>query len=244
MFKIDKSLVADMNSNKSFIVITHKENLKDRSHDQANNDGVGAQLSDEMQQKQNELLSNADGEARVIIQNAITQGQQIKETAWQDGYNKGMDEAKKRQEELISAQMQEIKKVLGSIEEYKINLHNEMLDNVLQLSIDIAEKIVNIQLKRDDIVFIGIVKNAIAILEGNQKFVLRVSKVDFDKYFKDDAAWLKEQLHCGPFEVVGDASLQMGGCVIESENGIIDAGIDVQLNKIQRSLIEEVALHD
>jgi type III secretion protein L len=37
-------------------------------------------------------------------------------------------------------------------------------------------------------------------------------------------------------DVAGDARLRAGGCILESELGIVDASIDVQLDALRRAL--------
>ncbi len=45
----------------------------------------------------------------------------------------------------------------------------------------------------------------------------------------------------GYLEVVGDARLDQGGCILETEIGIIDASLDSQLAALQAALTEGVA---
>ncbi len=52
---------------------------------------------------------------------------------------------------------------------------------------------------------------------------------------------LKDFPEVGYLEVVGDARLDQGGCILETEIGIIDASLDSQLAALQAALTESVA---
>lgn len=242
MYKIDKSLVDSMNFNKSFIVITNdetlSENVNSKNIDTAKTSGEDIEITPEIKQ---EILFNASNEAQLIIRDAYKKAEKIKKLAYQQGYDKGMDDANRKLEDEIKTQTEEVAGVLKKLKAYKQNLYKEIQDNLLQLSLDIAEKIVNIQLKRDDKVYVGIVKKAITKLKCSEKFVLQVSRKEYNKYFKDDTKWLQDEIECAPFEVVCDPYMEDGGCIVESDEGIINAGVQIQLNKIQGSLNEKAA---
>ena len=85
-----------------------------------------------------------------------------------------------------------------------------------------------------------IAKKAVAGLKQADDFTLRVSRGEFDKYFKDGGAWLREATGCGEFEAVCDPSLERGGLVVESNEEIIDASVSIQLEKTRQHLEEQV----
>jgi len=243
LYKIDKSFVDNMNYNKSFVVISNNETSKDTHTTLAatdknsfSKDGKPPVLS-----AKNKSITNND--AKPTISNPVQETQEIKESAYRQGYENGIAQANKDLAASIQAETQKVQIILNNIEAYKQEMFNDLQGNVLELSLDIAEKIVNIQLKRDDKVYVGIIKKAIAKLKLAEKFVLRVSRTEYEQYFKHGARWLQEELECGPFEVVSDPYLEENSAVIESDEEIINAGVQVQLNKIRNSLNEKVA-HD
>lgn len=229
-----------MNYNKSFVIISNNETSIDNDnprYDNTKNIAKDENLGVLSEAEKKELNNNV----ALIIQNATNEAEKIKKTAHQQGYMDGMDEANKKLAASIQAETQKVLSALSKIEIYKQNMFNELQDNILELSLDIAEKIVNIQLKRDDNLYIGIIKKAVAKLKLAEKFVLRVSQTEYDQYFKQGEKWLLDEIECGSFEVVCDPCMEEKGCVIESDEGIINAGIQVQLNKIKSSLTEKVA---
>ncbi len=233
MYKINQSLVDQMSMNKSYVVISHKDMVS-----------IVQEPKPKLTIEKAEEAPERDGlEAELIIKRAQKEAQEIKKTAWEKGYEEGKDNAKKEMESFIKEQTAEAWKVFASVEKYKENMYNELQESVLQLSFDIAEKIVNIELQRDDKVYVGIVKDAILNIKGVDKFVLRVGRTEYDKFFKDGAQWLRDETGCVPFEVVCDPQMERGACILESDDKILNTSIALQLNKIRHVLDEKAQTH-
>lgn len=241
MFKIDKTLVDNMNLNKSFIVITNKDNkeTKEKKRDMEISKSIREEIPPDIKIKAQNLLKNAADEAEEIVIKAKQEAEEIKKKAAQQGYNEGMRQAEQKIGEQLKDEVATLKGVLDRLELYKQELLGEMQDCVLHLSLDIAEKIVNIQLERDDIVYVGIVKRAIEKLQSEKKFALRVSRSEHDRYFENGANWLWEEIGCEPFDVVCDPTMQQGDLVIESDEKVVDAGIGLQMKKVEYALGEK-----
>ena len=152
------------------------------------------------------------------------------------GLPRGQEEAQHELDAKIAAQAEDAKKVFEKIEAYGRDLRQQLMDSVLSLSFDIAEKIVNEQLKRDDTVYIEIAKRAIQALNASSKFALHVSRTEYERFFKEGGQWMQAEIGSAPFTVICDPVLKEGGCIVESEEGIVDAGVSGQLGKLRRVL--------
>ena len=226
MFRIDKSLIENMNNNKQFIVIAPKETFKSTQQQPAN--------KTQKLVTEKELLHSANIKAERIVADARNRAEEIKETARQEGYREGSKKAQREMEKLIEAQAEDAKHVFEKLEAYKKELYQDLLENVLGLSFDIAEKIINIHLEKDDTIYVEIAKAAIKALNSSSKFALRVSRSEYDRFFREGAQWLRDDIGCAPFEVICDANMTEGGCIVESDEGVVNAGICEQMDKLRR----------
>lgn len=238
MFKIDKTLVDNMNMNKSCIVITHKETTKRTPSSEKMTLNDDSELPPEIREKAMEFVQSANIKAQQIISNALAQAEEIKEEARREGISAGLAESQDKLEE----QFKDFQSILLKLEEYRDSLFEALQSDILDLSIDIAEKIINIALEKDDTAYKELVKNAVESLKRADKYALYVSRSDYERFFKDCPPWLKAQTESGEFEVICDTSKKQGECVIESDKEIVDAGISRQLNKIRRHLEEQADL--
>ncbi|NLT97463.1 MAG: hypothetical protein GXW96_04785 [Christensenellaceae bacterium] len=244
MFKIDKSMVDNMNQNRSFIVITHKETHKDTAPEiSAGGPELlekDEQLPQALRDRARELIQNAQMRAQQTIQAATARAEEIRAQAHKEGYDAGMKLADSKIAEMEAALSVQTRKLIEEVTAYRNELYDTLQDSVLNLAMDIAEKIINIELQRDDKVFMEIAKKAVAGLKQADSFALRVSRGEFDKYFKDGGAWLREATGCGEFEAVCDPSLEPGSLVLESDEEVINASVAVQLEKTRQYLEEQV----
>ncbi len=242
MFKIDKTLIDNMNINRSCIVITHKETVKEREKlsQQLMTLEDDEQMPPSVREKAREFVQNANTNAQKIIRNATLEAEEIRETARQEGYEAGLEEGRAELNAKLKSKMAEVKDVLSRVEEYRQELYQTLESHVLELSMDVAEKILNLQMERDDKLYKDIVKRAVAGIKHADNFSLYVSQAEYDKYFKEGTQWLHQETNCGSFEVVCDAKLPQGSCVIEADSEIVDAGIPMQLKKIGQYLSEQV----
>ena len=232
MFRIDKSLVDTMSLNKPFVMITHEDNIDETNAGQS-------QKPDKLPEIDPESVEDAGEKARIIIENAQRHAEEIKSVAYKEGYKQGREESLQRAAQQAKLQKKTVDDFISRLRVHEQTLFNEIQDSVLELSLDIAEKIVNTELKRDDTLYVGIIKKAVSRLKESDKFKLRVSQSEYDKYFKDGAAWLEEETGHELLGVVCDHSMQEGEMVVESGHTVISAGVPLQLNKIKRQLSEE-----
>ena len=234
MFRIDKSLVENMGLNKDFIVIRNKDNIKENINDTIKT--VENPQPKKIIGTDQDILRNAGEEANSILENAKIEAERIKEEAWQEGYDKGKEEGEQKALKQVQAQAKAAMDFLNKLKIYKQDLCEDMRKSILEISLDIAEKIVNIEMRRDDTIYIGIVKEAVAKFNSSDKFKLYVSKNEYDKYFRDNNAWLAEETGQDVLEVICDPHMQEGDCIVESDQSIICAGVALQLDKTKRLL--------
>lgn len=237
MFKIDKTLVDNMNMNKSCIVITHKETAKKRPpvHEKISLDDDG-ELPPAIKEKAQSFVQSANTKAQQIIAQAMDEADQIKEAARQQGLNEGLAQAVGEHEK----QAVELKSAIALLDTYRESLFAALQDEVLDLSLEIAEKIINIELEKNDTAYRELVIKAVESLKRSDQFTLHVSRGEYERHFKDAAPWLKAQTDCGEYEVVIGHGLKPGDCLIESDRELIDAGVSTQLGKIKTHLNERV----
>lgn len=238
MFRIDKSFVESMNLNKEVVVITNKEILEDKPKPKTPSPNApapdtGQEMAGKAREQAQKLIAEATERAKAIEEAAKKDGYR---DGYRDGYGEAKKEAEREMEALIRAQTEDAENVFKKLEAYKQDLYQDLLESVLGLSFDIAEKIININLERDDLIYKEIAKKAILALESPLKCTLRVSPSEYERFFAEGGQWLSGEIGCPPLEVVCDPSMEQGGCIAESEDGVVNSGVREQLEKLSREL--------
>jgi flagellar assembly protein FliH len=240
LYKIDKTLIDNMNLNRSCIVITPKETARADISEKVISAEEEEQISPALREKMREFIQSTNEKAQKILRDAEIEADQIREAARCEGYEAGIAEGRQKLDAELKAKNKEVRDVLSRVEKYRQDLYQMLESDVLSLSMDVAEKIVNIAIDRDDNVFKDIVKKAVASIKHADNFSLYVSRAEHDKYFNGDVKWLRDAVGSKKFDVICDANLPQGSCIAEADSEIVDAGIPMQLGKIGQLLREQV----
>jgi flagellar assembly protein FliH len=183
-----------------------------------------------------DILRSASAQAESIVAQAQSSAEKIRQAAWQEGYREGRETAMGELNAMICAQAEDAKRVFDKLDAYGLQMQQQLLDSVLELSFVIAEKIINIHLKKDDRVYVEIAKKAIQALNASEKFALHVSRSEYERFFAEGGQWLQQEIGCPPFEVICDSDIEEGGSIVESDEGVVDASVNGQLAKLRRIL--------
>ena len=173
------------------------------------------------------------GYRRSLDRNLISRAQKdaiaIKEQAKQDGYKEGIEKAQ--------ADIDELKNKFKEFFNYKDEVYEKVSECILDISVEIAKKIIIKEVQEDSEYLIKTIKNMVEdINKTENKITLRVMPKDVE-IVKDR---IPEIFSDSSFEakilVTADNTIKEGGVIIETSNGIINATIESQLAIIEKAL--------
>ena len=168
---------------------------------------------------------------RNLISRAREEAQSIRESASKEGYQEGLEQAK--------ADIQEVKNAITSFLGAKQAVFDYIAPDILEISVDIAQKIIKKELQQDPNV---ILDNILALLKGlskeETKITLRVNPAQVSLLKSETPNLLNEAGLDAKILVVPDETIMEGGCVVTTNNGVIDATIETQLALISEALRE------
>jgi flagellar assembly protein FliH len=165
-------------------------------------------------------------EKEMLINKAREEGYQ---SGWSEGQQQGYSEYRKlieKAREITAAAKDDYTAYLGASEKV-----------ILDMAIKIAEKIV-VRKIEDDEYFVTLVKRALKEAKESHDIQLHVHPESYDYILSQKEELLLTFSHETNLFIYPDEEMPVGGCVIESETGRIDAGIDTQLSEIKRILTE------
>jgi flagellar assembly protein FliH len=187
-------------------------------------------------------IKDAEKKAKEIIENAINDANSevndIKANAWEEGFNRGKQEAMQRMEEDVDAVLISANKVLteSSIKAREIFQDNK--SEIIKLSFEIAKKIIKKEASDKEVLFENLVE-AMKKAQSNKELKIFVNweQLSFGKEIKDI---LKNNFQgIETIDIIEDRTVEPGGCIIETKLGKIDATIKNQLDIVFNALIEE-----
>lgn len=173
--------------------------------------------------KADEIIVLAQKEADRIQQEAKLAFEEEKKR----GYKVGTEEGS---EKMSQQMMESVSKTV----DYFANFEEKLVEIVIKS----LEKIIG-EFDRKDLVT-RIVRHALAILSDQKQVTLKVASVDYDNVKGQLSELLSEYKSIEFIDLKTDERLNPGDCILETEMGVVDASIGVQLNAIRKSLLRTI----
>jgi type III secretion protein L len=140
-----------------------------------------------------------------------------------DAYSAILDADSIREKARREGEAEGLARYLAAIDRFYAGAEPEMV----RLATAIARKIVGEELRTSPEAIVAIVREALATVRQGKQIVIKVHP---------SAAALVRESVGADMRVVPSEGVAPGGCVIESEFGIVDAQLDTQLRVIERAL--------
>lgn len=182
------------------------------------------------------ILADAREQMEAIISDAQNQAEAIKEQARNEGFAAGEQEgnakANVRLEEL-SRQLDEESRRLEEDYQQKIQ---ELEPYLVDIISDIFEKVFHVQFDDKKEILIYLIQKVILSAEGTKEFQVRVSLKDYE-FVEEHKKYITDQVgQAVHVEIMADAALQERQCMIETDSGVFECGMDVQLENLTKTI--------
>lgn len=136
------------------------------------------------------------------------------------------------------AALAEFEQKLLEVRELRERVWRETEQDLLRLSVRLAEKILGREIKKDDKAIAGIVATALQNARQQEKLTVRVNPTDLPTVEKEIGN-LAPTGRARFLDFIADPRVSSGGCLIESEVGTIDAQLETQLRVLERALVSQ-----
>lgn len=88
---------------------------------------------------------------------------------------------------------------------------------------------------------ISVVREALQLVSNQKQVILHVHPEQVVDVREKVAGVLSDFPEVGYVDVVADARLKNGGCILETEVGIIDASIDGQIQALKQAMVKQLS---
>ena len=158
----------------------------------------------------------------------------IKETSYQAGYNEGYNQAKKELEEKINSHLSKLVESLHKIEEvykdYQSKAEN-IEKELVGVAVDIAEEVIAKELsEHSKEIALNLTKELLNDIKEATQIEIKVNPLDYD--------YIKDNLNLDKIKVTPDNAISVGGVVILSDAGNIEAEIHKRFEAIKNHILK------
>lgn len=199
-----------------------------------------AEVLEKAKEEAEAVLKKAREEADSMLSSAQAESEGIFATAREEGSKKGYADGFRQAQEELNAEYEQKQEELERQEHLRQENYErqmqELEPKLLDVILTVVEKVFHIQFKDKKEILLYLVGNAIADIEGSKSFRIRVSgeQKEFLEHHREEI--LDRVGHDLSLEIVSDSSLIGNQCIIETETGIFDCSMDVQLKNLIKDL--------
>jgi flagellar assembly protein FliH len=183
--------------------------------------------------------------AREVLQAALAERERIREQARRDGFEKGLAEGReaavRAERERLARECAPLGELLRAaaraVEASRAEVAAAAEREVVRLSVRIAEKIVKAEIAGGRPVAAENLRRAVALAVRRRELRVRVNPDDLALVEGFLPELRRELGDLGRVELEADPALARGGVVVSTPEGSVDAGLQAQLDEIERGLL-------
>ena len=166
---------------------------------------------------------------RNLVSRAQEEAENIKKSAFEEGYRKGMEQA--------NADMETFRNSFSEFMNAPKNVFEYIAPDILEISVDIAKKIIKKEVESDPQVLVNTIVDVLkTVSKSEPKINIRV-KPQAVQFIKDTLPNITYEYGIdAKVNIIADPSIEEGGCIFQTNNGIVDASIDTQLEIIKKAI--------
>jgi flagellar assembly protein FliH len=204
----------------------------------APNDLPTLTTTENLQDLEHAVLGSAQQQAEAILQAAQLKAAEIEKEAYERGFSEGEKAGKEVGEKMVEALLKQYSQTLEELANLRKQIFTASEREVIRLSLEIARKVVKREVTIDEEVIMALVKVALNRLGDESVMTVRVNPRDYQSILRYSSSQGKANpLHAG-IKLVEDVLISRGGCLIETEAGIIDARVEEQFREIEKGFFE------
>jgi len=167
-----------------------------------------------------EQAQAAGAEAELIIEPATPEREQVGEHT---------ERVRRLVQAMLSGVAQQRRELLAELQPY-----------VVRIAVEVARRIVGRELTTDPGLVTRTVEAALEQMMAASQITVRVHPLDAQVLRATLSEIVRAPDQAEALEIVPDGSIEAGGCVVESDRGIVDARLRTQFEEMQTRLLQEL----
>ncbi|MDD6071762.1 MAG: FliH/SctL family protein [Clostridiales bacterium] len=191
-------------------------------------------------QEADDIVNCAHEEAEQMHSVAYDEAIQIKQQAKEEGYQEGYSEGKEQADLEYGKKKAQLDEKMIENEQIFVDKEKRLIEQTEHKMVDVLCQLIptitGISIENERNVLLYMINMAMHDLDNSTKFVIRVSSNDYGALLEQ-----KDKIYGAlnpniELEIFEDAKLQAMQCLIDTDNGIVDISLDVQLNNLIKAL--------
>lgn len=201
----------------------------------ASAEGQATEILEMAKLQADKIVSMAQGDADLVLRRAADERMQIIQSAQKEGFDKGYQEAVQQCQIEYKAKQAELDKRKAELEEEMRQKKEELEPLLVDTILDIFQNITHLLMEDKRDLILEIVNSTFEDIDVSRNYLIRACHEDavFLKENKDKIVCLSSESNV---EIVEDPTMKKGQCLIDADFGIIDCGLDMQMEELIKDI--------
>ncbi len=201
-----------------------------------------AQIKLDAEREADRILAEAKTQAELIVQEARKEAIKLEDEEKKKGYDEGRDAGWKEGKAEADRLVERLHMVLSKAIEKRADIINQSEAQIVHLILQIAKKVVKVISENQRNIVINNALQALKKLKNKSDVTIRVNLLDVNLMTEHAQDIVDMIENVKSVTVLEDATVDRGGCIIETDFGEIDARIAAQLREIEERILELVPI--
>lgn len=191
------------------------------------------------QRQAQQILADAESkvsQARQSIEDAQTEAETIRQKAYEEGYQQGLEEGKIASQARIEASMSNLELAVTLLDRAKVNVLGNLEREIIALVQAAVDGLFVVDEALPGRLIGGVVRRAIEQVIVSGRVTVRCSRADFDAIGELQPELLEKFSALEIVDVVADEDLAPGDCMVDGGDTVIDATLATRRKAIFEQL--------
>jgi flagellar assembly protein FliH len=186
-------------------------------------------------------VEKARSQADAIVEEARKRAEVIEKEAFDKGFQQGERAGRQMIEESMGSALKALEEALARWRERADELMAQVEQEAVKLSLAIARKIVNREIRLDPTLVLDVIKAAIRSQPISGEITIRINPMDEETVREGCEGILKEFRELKGIRIEADPAVQRGGALVECDLGELDARLERQFQELEEAFQRHLA---
>lgn len=191
---------------------------------------------EEVKQEASIIIQGTNQQVEHLLAEARKQAEEIKREAWETGQQQGLKVGRQEAQQEFEEQRKQLEEQRKLLEQEYQNKCQEMEPQLVGTICDVIKKVFPIQFDNTEEIILYLVRNTMLKIGSTKEFRVRVGEENYQYIDSKREELISRVGHDIQVAVEVDASMDNEQCIIETDSGFFNCGIDVQLDNLTKAI--------
>jgi len=192
-------------------------------------------IADEARMAAADILETARRESQKVLAESDERAAEIERAAYEKGYEEGIQAGRTSGEEQAAEMIRQVTAIVDRATELHDTMLREAEAEMVALCLEIARKTIHAELRTNPDVVKGVVEDAVKKINGSPRVTIKISPSQLESVRGHWDTAFGPDYREKEWVIEADASVEPGGCVLDTKYGSIDARIGTQFSELQKA---------